>query len=140
VTASNDKFRAMLIRHEGMRLRAYRDSEGVWTIGIGRNIETRGLTEEEVYYLFDNDVLTHTIEAQKLPVFDKLDPVRQDVLISMVFNMGLPRLLGFRKFLGALEERDWPGASREMLDSRWSSQVGNRAQELAKMIRTGAYE
>ena len=38
-----------------------------------------------------------------------------------------------------MAESDWEEASEQFLDSRWADQVGNRASELAEMIRTGEY-
>lgn len=130
----------MIKKHEGFRAKPYQDSVDKTTIGWGRNLSDDGISVEEASLLLENDIFAHTLDAQKIPVFVKLDPVRQDVLISMVFNMGLPRVLWFKKMLAALEAGDWDEAAAEMLSSRWSSQVGNRALELAKMIKTGAYE
>lgn len=135
-----DQLRAMLIRQEGLRLKPYRDSVGKLTIGVGRNLDDDGIEESEAYVMLDNDIIKHTIDAQKLPVFVNLDPVRQDVLIDMCFNLGLPRLQGFQKMLAALALGDWQEASNQMLDSKWALEVGNRAQELAAMIRTGSYQ
>ena len=48
----------------------------------------------------------------------------------MCFNLGYPRLSGFKNFLAALEFEDWETAAEEMMDSRWSEQVGERAERL----------
>ena len=117
----------------------YTDTEGIPTVGIGHNMQ-RPLSDKAVDQIFADDLLDATVEAQKLDCFAHLDPVRQDVLIDMVFNMGLPRVQGFKKMLAALAVSDWFSASQEMLTSRWASQVGNRAIELAGMIKTGAYQ
>lgn len=130
----------MLIRQEGLRLKPYTDTVGKVTIGVGRNLTDNGILESEAYAMLDNDIQTATIQAQKLPCFVQLDPVRQDVLVDMVFNMGLPRAQGFKNMLIALSGNDWIEASNQMLDSKWAVQVGNRAQELAAMIRTGNYQ
>lgn len=135
----SDQLRAMLIRQEGLRLKPYRDSVGKLTIGVGRNLEDDGIGESEAYLLLDNDIIKHTLDAQKIPFFSSLDPVRQDVLISLTFNMGLPRLFGFKLMLGALQIHDWQEAAKQLLDSKYAQQVGNRAQELAQMIRLGEY-
>ncbi len=129
----------MLERQEGRRNKMYLDSEGIPTIGIGHNLRDRPLSDRVIDAIYEDDLLDHTLDAQKLQVFVKLDPVRQDVLINMVFNMGLVRVQGFVKMLAALEAGDWNEAANQMLDSKWAMQVGNRAQELAKMIRTGTY-
>lgn len=41
--------------------------------------------------------------------------------------------------LAATQRGDWNKATAEMLDSRWAKQVGRRAQELAEIMKTGAY-
>jgi lysozyme len=61
------------------------------------------------------------------------------VLIEMVFNLGMPRLMGFKKMLSALERKDYEQAAKEMLNSRWSVQVGNRATTMAQMMRVGKF-
>ncbi len=77
--------------------------------------------------------------SQAFPWFKGLDPVRQDIVLSMVFNLGLAGLRGFRGMIAALERHDYRGAAREMLDSRWAGQVGYRARELATMMITAKY-
>ncbi|RMH50503.1 MAG: lysozyme [Zetaproteobacteria bacterium] len=128
---------ALLIRHEGMRLKPYRDSVGKLTIGVGRNLDDVGLREEEARFLLENDLRAVIAELQPLPWFAALDPPRKHAIIDMGFNLGLPRLLGFRRMIAAIERGDWPAAADEMLDSRWARQVGRRAEELARTMRTG---
>ena len=59
---------------------------------------------------------------------------RQLALMSMAFNLGAPRLGGFRRMRAAIQSGDWHQAAREALDSRWASQVGTRAGEIADML------
>ena len=123
---------AMLKRHEGVRLTAYTDSVGKLTIGVGRNISDVGLSRDEVEYLLANDIARCRHEAVTTwEWFISFDSVRADVIVSMLFNLGLTRLLRFKKFLNACASKDWHGASKEMLDSKWAVQVGKRAEELA---------
>ena len=127
-----------LIRHEGLRLFPYRDSRGLLTIGVGRNIEQRGISREEAMYLLDNDIRDHTDELLgRFPVVATLDPARRDVLINMAFNMGIPALSGFKRMWAAIQSGDYRKASVEMLDSQWALQVGDRAIELANVMRSG---
>lgn len=51
--------------------------------------------------------------------------------------MGGNRLGEFKKFHAALEKGDYDEAAKQMLDFRWSKQVGDRANELAEQMRTG---
>ena len=126
-----------LQRHEGLRLKPYRDSVGKLTIGYGRNLADRGISQEEAEFMLDNDIDLVVAELERMPLFLSLDPVRQVVLANMAFNMGVPTLLEFRRMLGALARREWDRAADEMLDSRWARQVGRRAVELARLMRTG---
>ena len=71
--------------------------------------------------------------------FNDLNDVRQEVLANMRFNLGLANLRKFKRMIAALERRDWVDASREMLDSKWATQVGNRAIRLSNAMRTGQW-
>ncbi len=57
----------------------------------------------------------------------------------MHYNMGLPVLSTFRRFLALLERGDYMGAAREMRQSRWHHQVGQRAKTLVRMMETGQW-
>lgn len=133
------KLRKMLIEHEGLRLRPYLCPAGKISIGVGRNLEDVGISEDEALYLLENDIRRaeqtarwccrrHGIE------FSGLQENVQLALLDMAFNLGY-RLSGFRKMFAALKAGDYKEAAREMLDSKWATQVGSRAQELAEMVR-----
>lgn len=126
-----------LQRHEGLRLKPYRDTVGKLTIGYGRNLEDRGITEDEAGFMLDNDIDEVVAELERMPLYLSLDSVRQVVLANMAFNLGLPRLLQFSRMLGALQEKHWDRAADEMLNSRWARQVGDRALELSEIMRRG---
>ena len=150
-----------LIVSEGLRLQVYKDTLGIDTIGIGRNLEDRGITKEElddldiptighVYeygiteadavYLATNDVQIVEEELVRAhPCVDRLDSVRQLILIDMAFNMGVPRLCKFKKMWAAIECGDYPTAAKEMLDSRWAKQVKGRATKLANAMHNGEF-
>lgn len=124
-----------LILHEGLRLKPYRCTENKLTIGVGRNIEERGITATEAMFLLKNDIEAVEKELSRFAWFTKQDEIRRRVLIDMGF-MGVPRLLGFKKMIQALGADDYEKAAAEMLDSKWSRQVGGRAVRLAAMMRT----
>lgn len=123
---------AELVRHEGLRTKPYRCTQGKLTIGVGRNLDDNGISEAEAMQMLRNDIY-HCKEDLKrsIPVYETLDDRRKDVLINMCFNLGITRLRGFKKMFAALERGDFIAASDEMLDSRWARQVGKRSQELA---------
>lgn len=132
---------AQLIRDEGLRLKPYRDSVGKLTIGIGRNLDDVGITQDEAGYLLHSDLERVGKQIhENLPWASQLSPERASVLGNMCFNMGIAGLLQFKKFLTALRLGDYDQAATEMLDSKWAKQVGTRATRLAEQIRTGVWQ
>jgi len=128
----------LLIKHEGLRLKPYRDTVGKLTIGVGRNLDDVGITREEARFLLDNDIARADVELRRNFLwFPGRNKVRNAVLINMVFNLGISRFKRFKKLIAAIERRDWDRAGKEMLDSRWAQQVGGRAKELARQMLTG---
>jgi len=134
----------MLKKHEGVETHAYVDTVGKVTIGVGRNIDAKdglGLSDKEIDFLLYNDI--DRCEEELYSTFswiDSLTPTRFDALVDICFNLGLPRLLKFKKALNALKAEDYNKAADEFLDSKWATQVGDRAVELSNMIRTGEYQ
>lgn len=137
-----------------------------WTIAVGRNLDAtrggphgplgisaqetaelfitrasclqKGITLEQSKVLFRNDMDLTLAELDRVfPWWRTLDPVRQRVLANMGFNMGIPRLSGFRKFLQYARAGDYANAAVEMLDSRWANQVHERATRLAELMKLG---
>jgi len=137
-----NRLKHMLTIHEGKSKYAY-ELNGVIHVGIGRNIDRNGglgLSDEECLYLLENDILLFMKElAQAFSWFGDLDEVRQEALIMICFTMGISRLKLFVKALGHLEQGLYKDSAREFLDSRWSTQIGERAVVLAGMIETGKY-
>ena len=138
---NRQRLRQQLIHDEGCIDHAYTDSEGYLTIGVGRLIDrVKGgrLSEDEIEYLLENDIDKIINQAiREFAWFSDLSDVRQEVVLNMIFNLGLVGFKGFRNMIAALERHDWVDASREMLDSKWSSQVGQRAIRLSEAMRTG---
>lgn len=136
-SVSNAELVEMLIRHEGLRLKPYKDSVGKLTIGIGRNLDDVGITQEEAEYLAENDLgrLRQQFDSA-IPWWRSLDHTRQLVLLNMGFNLGCAGLLKFQKMLAAVQRGDYQTAAAEMLDSTWAAQVHRRALELASMMQT----
>lgn len=125
--------------HEGLRLKVYKDTEGIMTIGYGRNLET-GIHLDEAELMFANDVKKAIDRCSlMIPLWDNYDEVRQAVFADMAFNLGISGLLQFKKFLMAMHLKQWSQAKAEMLDSKWAVQVGRRAIELAEMVETGKW-
>jgi len=129
-----------LKRDEGLRLEAYADTRGVWTIGYGHTPAVDGavwtVEAAQIQLRADLDVVLARLDRE-LSWWRALDDVRQDALANMAFNLGVGGLLAFHHMLEALEAHDWHTASAQMLLSEWAQEVEDRAERLAFMIRTG---
>lgn len=135
-----ERLKEQLIRHEGEVHHAYQDSEGYWTIGVGRLIDRRrggGITHQEAMYLLNNDIDAVLIQCRQFPFWFELDDIRRLVIADMVFNMGIQTFKQFKKTIAYLNAGDYSNAASEMLDSRWAKQVGSRADRLSEMMRNG---
>jgi lysozyme len=129
---------AELTRDEALRLKPYRCTAGKLTIGIGRNLDDRGISVTEAEFLCRNDVADVMAGFDReLPWWRTLDEVRQRVLVNMGFNLGVKGLLGFRNTLELVRCGKYLDAAQHMLDSKWAKQVGPRALRLATMMRDG---
>lgn len=133
-----EKLQSDLKADEGVSAKIYTDTVGKITGGVGRNLTDRGFSPSEIALMLQNDIALAVSELDRVaPWWRKLDDVRQNVMVNMMFNLGAPRLLGFRKFLAAVQAADWPRAAAEMMDSTWSKQVKSRANRLANEMLTG---
>ncbi len=134
-----NRIKAQLVRHEGLKLKPYRCTAGRLTIGIGRNLDDRGISQKEAYAMLERDIQDcEQWLIDEIPdVYNKLDEVRQSVLLNMCFNLGIKGLLGFKNTLEFINVGDWERAANNMLVSRWAKQVGRRAIELSELMRKG---
>lgn len=144
------KLKELVSRHEGVRYSVYIDTEGCKTIGIGFNLDDRTakpvcedfginydlllkgarLTVNQVHRLFDYSIdSAFQMAHMACPEFDDLCENAQLALTDMTFNMGYTRLLGFKLMLAALARQDYTTAAKEMAESVWAGQTGNRAKD-----------
>jgi lysozyme len=135
------KQQEMLIRHEGMKLKPYLCTAKKYTIAVGRNLEDRGISEDEAIYMLNNDVRDFYNELKRaLPWYEKLNDARRAALMSMAF-MGVPKLLKFKDMLAACAKGEWATAAKEALDSKWALDVKEkRANEVAAMLKSGEWQ
>lgn len=124
-------------QHEGKRNTPYKDSEGILTVGYGRNLRDVPFSDDEVDLMFENDFRRAVDRAESFFVYHALNEVRRGVLIEMIFQMGAKGVAKFVKFLDAAAEGDWQKAHDEMLDSKWAEQTPERAEKLAKIFLNG---
>lgn len=136
-----DQITETLKSDEGLRLHAYQDHLGYWTIGYGRLIDERrggGISQAEAETLLRNDILRVTAElVKRRPDFETLPENVQAALVNMAFQLGVNGVLAFRNMWGALDRRDWDDAADHALDSRWAAQTPNRAKRVTDQIRKG---
>ena len=159
--------RAELKRDEGNKLKAYKDTLGLWSIGVGRNLDRRnsdgtqgitsketqvlkitrdscllkGITQAQCDRLLDNDIKAVMAELDHaLPWWRSLDPVRQRVMLNLGF-MGVGNashgLLSFHNTLEAIRTHRWEDAAHGLETSQYARQVGARATRLANLLRLG---
>ena len=132
------KLATELTRDEGERLRMYTDTVGKETIGVGRNLTDKGIRKDESALMLSNDIAeTCASLNQRLPWWNTLTDARQRVLANMAFNMGMGGLLGFKNTLELVRTGKYSAAADTMLQSKWATQVGQRAVRLSDMMRAG---
>lgn len=128
-----------LLVDEGLKLKPYRCTAGRLTIGVGRNLEDRGITESEALLLLDNDIKDFWEQLRvRLPWLEKAPETVQEAMVNMVFNLGVNGLLGFKETLALMQTEKYDEAASAMLASKWARQVGKRAERLAGQVRSAS--
>ena len=135
---NRQKTKDLLIKHEGLKLRPYRCTAGKLTIGVGRNLDDVGISELEAMQMLDHDIdeCVHDL-AGLFGGWYHLSDTRQAVLVDMRFNLGAGGFRKFKNVIRAVNDSDFCEAAREMLNSRWADQVGQRADELVHLMVVG---
>lgn len=130
--------RERLIDHEGYEPLPYTDSQGKITIGVGHNLTDNGLPDHIIDALLDYDIGIARNELDRIhPKWREYRPNRKDALTELMFNMGAPSLLTFKKMWAAIEAEDWAEAAVQLLDSKYARQVGMRAHVIADLLEDG---
>lgn len=129
-----------LVADEGLRLTVYRDSKGIETLGVGRNVRDKGLSSREAFDMLDHDVDEAVADLSgSFPWFVKLDAVRQRAVVNLRFNLGPTAFRGFKKFLAAMAKGEYDTAAEELVDSDWYGQVQkSRRERICWQIKSGA--
>ena len=144
----NEILKARLKLEEGSKKNAqgryiiYPDSLGIPTLGYGRNT-TNGFSQDEVDLMLENDGDEAELQCNdRFPWLANLSPIRQSVILDIVFNEGIERFLGFKKMIGFLEAGDFVNAKQELLytdgkPTPYYQEVGHRAEDLADLLVSG---
>lgn len=129
-------YQDVLLAHEGLELRLYKDTKGILTIGVGRNIQENGISKDEAMYLLENDIKKAQEDLRKIfSNFDKLPHPIKLVLVDMMFNLGYDRFSGFKHMIAAVKGEDWKGMIAEMRDSKWCKELSNRCQDDVNIVK-----
>ena len=128
-----ERIRQNLIREEGLKLKPYICTAGKLTIGVGRNIEDRGITEETAMQMLDEDIKICLAELRaNVSNFDQHPSPVKETLIDLCYNMGISRLLQFRQTLKYVEEGletgNYTKAAVELMNSNYAKQLPQRAK------------
>jgi lysozyme len=135
MTLNRDALMADLIRDEGLKLNPYLCTAGKMTIGVGRNLDDRGITRDEALYMLGNDItITMKDLDAVIPEWRYLDEPKARALANMCFQLGRVRFCQFTKMIAAIRKHDFAEAGREARDSLWYKQVPNRAERVIKML------
>lgn len=128
---------ADLKRDEGRRTRPYLDSRGIQTIGYGHNLVAAGLCEEALsaQLQFDLDLALQALTT-RLPWWVLQPASVQRVLINLSYNLGIGTLVTFKTTLALIRAARYPEAAQALLQSKYATQVGDRAVRLAELLRT----
>ncbi len=132
----------MLINDEGLKLKPYACSAGKLTIGVGRNIQDKGISKKEAIFMMMEDIKACDIDLRMIfgdGFFESFPESVQHVLINMRFQLGFRGFRNFKKMIYAYQGKDYLEAARQMKDSKWYRQVPKRAERLIKIIKGNSY-
>jgi len=129
--------------HEGFVPKVYRCSENKRTIGYGHLCvepeqwdDDKEYSKEELETVFDKDFDNALKNAESLISSRSINHIAKQVIIEMVFQLGIGGVGKFKKMWEALDREDYLLASTEMLDSRWAKQTPARCGKLSGKMRS----
>lgn len=138
---------------EGYREKPYLDNLGYPTVAGGIKIGPQGASLANYTFsvprvigdAWKQVIVNNTISEMKSyqnisAALKQCNPAREDILISMAYQMGVPKLSKFSKALLFISNADFNNGSKEMLDSLWARQTSARARRHAEVMRTGTYD
>ncbi|XAO54202.1 endolysin [Yersinia phage vB_YenM_P778] len=143
-----------LKKSEGLKLQAYQDGAGVWTIGYGTTrIDgkpvTKGMriTEERADALFAKDLEVFTSAINSAIGSAKTSDYQFDAFVNITYNIGISAMSG-STFMRRHKDGDYTGCAQSMLS--WnkitvkgvkvvSQGLANRRKREADMYLHGVY-
>ena len=138
-----EELKEQIKKHEGFVQRTYKDSLGKKTIGFGHLCvepeqwdDDKEYTREELERVFDKDFDEALKNAESLIGERSINFIAKQVIIEMVFQLGIGGVGKFKKMWLALDSEDYGEASFQMMDSLWAKQTPNRAEKLSQKMRS----
>lgn len=133
-------YKTFIQQWEGCKHTPYRDTNG-WTVGIGHSLTAKGekvesyYTTQQIDTFFYQDLDGCLKSARRIiPAFDTLPTNAKLVVVSLIFNLGENGFVKFKKFIRAVNSRNFMLASDELKDSVWFNQVGRRARNHTNLL------
>ena len=132
-------------QHEGYRNKVYLDTLGKRTVGVGHLcVEDFWEDDKEYEERFLMEILAEDLqnaikgarELKEEHSCTDIDEIAQEIIVEMVFQLGKNGVSKFRNMWKALAEKNYIGASFEMLDSKWAKQTPNRAKSMAELMKS----
>jgi len=137
-----EELKTQIKEHEGFVPRVYKDSLGKRTIGYGHLCvepeqwdDDKEYTKEELELVFQKDFEEALKNAEHLIGERNINNTAKEVIIEMVFQLGIGGVGKFKNMWKALDREDYGEASFQMMDSLWAKQTPNRAKKLAEKMR-----
>lgn len=138
-----EELKTQIKEHEGFVPRVYKDSLGKRTIGYGHLCvepeqwdDEKEYTKEELELVFDKDFDEALKNAESLIGDRPVNFIAKQVIIEMVFQLGIGGVSKFKKMWSALDNEDYGEASFQMMDSLWAKQTPKRAEKLSHKMRS----
>ena len=140
-----DRLLESVKKHEGYRNKVYLDTLGKRTVGVGHLCvedfweDDKEYEEKFLMTILEHDLQTAIKGARELKEehdCTDIDEIAQEIIVEMVFQLGKNGVSKFRNMWKALAEKNYIGASYEMLDSKWAKQTPNRAKSMAEQMKS----
>ena len=135
------KLKTRIKKHEGFRNKVYLDQLGHPTIGYGHLVKKsdkiiikKKYSKKYLTSLFEEDFnkALHNFNYH-YPHF-KIKKKIQEVLVEMIFQLGIKKTLKFKKFNFYLKNQQTYLAALEMINSLWYLQTPKRVDNLIKIL------
>jgi lysozyme len=130
--------------HEGYRDTVYLDSLSKRTVGFGHLCvedhweDGKQYDKKYLEEIFEKDFNIALNDANKILEGKPVNHIAREVIIELVFNIGMPRTKKFVKCLAALDNEDYNEAGNQILDSLYAKQVPARAGKLSGKMKSAA--